>query len=226
MNIEKDAERLFLIPNLTYDTTYDFYFLTEDNALNLSTFSQKINYKTKKLEDREFASDLFISEYIEGSAYNKVIELFNYTGNNVDLSSYSLKRDGNSDGNFTDMSDDKSDKELKLKGLLPHNKTLVIRYKRDDLHPYIKSIADMSDDVATGVMAFSGEDPIALFKNGIEIDRIGIPGGIKFGADKTFVRKSFVKSGLIGPQDPRTNGEWDQYEKDTYYFLGGHTYDP
>ena len=37
------------------------------------------------------ATDLFISEYIEGSSNNKVIELYNGTGTAINLSNYSVK---------------------------------------------------------------------------------------------------------------------------------------
>ena len=37
------------------------------------------------------ASDLLISEYVEGSSINKAIELYNGTGKIVDLSTYSLE---------------------------------------------------------------------------------------------------------------------------------------
>jgi len=38
-------------------------------------------------------SYLIISEYIEGSSYNKAIEIYNGTGSSVDLSAYSLEKD-------------------------------------------------------------------------------------------------------------------------------------
>ena len=37
------------------------------------------------------ATDLIISEYIEGTSYNKAIELYNGTGAEIDLSAYSLE---------------------------------------------------------------------------------------------------------------------------------------
>ncbi|MFY9857550.1 MAG: lamin tail domain-containing protein, partial [Exiguobacterium chiriqhucha] len=37
------------------------------------------------------ASDLFISEYVEGSSNNKAIELFNGTNAAIDLSAYKLE---------------------------------------------------------------------------------------------------------------------------------------
>ena len=36
------------------------------------------------------ATDLFISEYAEGSGYNKYVEIYNGTGQTVDLSSYEI----------------------------------------------------------------------------------------------------------------------------------------
>src|SRR5699024_7047417 len=42
-------------------------------------------------ENQEAAHDLFISEYIEGSSYNKPIEIYNGTGSSVKLSDYQLE---------------------------------------------------------------------------------------------------------------------------------------
>ena len=36
-------------------------------------------------------SELFISEYIEGSSFNKAVEIYNGTGSSVDLSTYSVE---------------------------------------------------------------------------------------------------------------------------------------
>ena len=37
-----------------------------------------------------FSQDLFFSEYIEGSSYNKALEIYNPTDSPVDLSQYQL----------------------------------------------------------------------------------------------------------------------------------------
>ena len=43
----------------------------------------------------EAPADLFISEYVEGSSYNKALELYNGTGSAIDLSGYTLERYSN-----------------------------------------------------------------------------------------------------------------------------------
>src|SRR5690606_7067468 len=68
------------------------------------------------------AADLFISEYVEGSSFNKAIELYNGTGQAVDLSNYSLELYAN--GATT------STAKLALTGTLGHGETYVL-YHRD-----------------------------------------------------------------------------------------------
>ena len=41
------------------------------------------------------ATDLIISEYVEGTSYNKAIELYNGTGKTIDLSTYTLEHYSN-----------------------------------------------------------------------------------------------------------------------------------
>src|SRR5699024_6103627 len=53
-------------------------------------------------ENQESADDLFISEYIEGSSYNKAIEIYNGTGSSVNyLSDYQLALYSNGSDNPT-----------------------------------------------------------------------------------------------------------------------------
>lgn len=48
-------------------------------------------YKVAFAEETTKATDLIISEYIEGSSNNKAIEIYNGTGQNVDLSQYKIE---------------------------------------------------------------------------------------------------------------------------------------
>ncbi|WHT48017.1 lamin tail domain-containing protein [Sporosarcina thermotolerans] len=67
-------------------------------------------------------SDLFISEYVEGSSFNKAIELYNGTRQAVDLSKYSVELYANGATVATS--------KLTLSGTLGANETFVI-YHRD-----------------------------------------------------------------------------------------------
>lgn len=68
------------------------------------------------------AADLFISEYVEGSSYNKAIEIYNGTGAEVDLADYQihLYSNGASEASQT----------LELSGVLGHGEVFVIAQDR------------------------------------------------------------------------------------------------
>ena len=155
-------------------------------------------------------SYLFISEYIEGSSLNKAIEIYNGTGAAVDLSAYSLEKDVNGDEDWGNT--------YNFSGTLTDGDVFVLANTGAD--PVILSVAEATDN---GVINFNGNDQVRLLKFGVEIDRIGIPGNIDFAKDVTYVRKSTVTDPLSGPQDPRSNGEWDEYPVDTFSYLGSHS---
>ena len=72
------------------------------------------------LEGKEVttASDLIISEYVEGSSNNKAIELYNGTGEDLDLSKYTLELATNGSATIS--------KKIQLSGTLSHDKTYII----------------------------------------------------------------------------------------------------
>ena len=153
---------------------------------------------------------LIISEYIEGSSYDKAIEIYNGTGTAVDLSAYSLEKDVNGDGAFANT--------YTYSGTLSHEEVFVLANSQAD-----PAILNVADDTDNGVINFNGDDQVRLLKYGTEIDRIGIPGDVYFAQDVTYVRKSTVTDPQSGPQDPRSNGEWDEYPIDTFSYLGSHS---
>ncbi|MDZ4120897.1 MAG: endonuclease, partial [Candidatus Cloacimonadaceae bacterium] len=136
--------------------------------------------------DTPLATDLIISEYVEGTGNQKAIELFNGTGSPIDLSGYSLRKQINGAGAFGS--------ELVLSGTLEHNATYVIVNSSSGSvnladEPYV--------DLATtsGSTTFNGNDCIALYKNSVMIDLVGIIDQVEnWGADVTLVRKSHITS--------------------------------
>ncbi|WP_342600206.1 endonuclease [Psychrobacillus sp. FSL H8-0483] len=167
------------------------------------------------------ATDLIISEYIEGGNFNKAIELYNGTGKAVDLSAYSLE--GYMNGNAS------SPLKVNLTGSLDHGKTYVINHK--DAHADIKSKGNQVD---SNVINFNGDDAIVLKKANEVVDsfgQVGVDPGTSWGttiktADFTLVRKSSITSGDTNPNDafdPAT--EWIGYPKDTLTYIGSHDMD-
>ncbi|MBB6460396.1 DUF5689 domain-containing protein [Flammeovirga kamogawensis] len=161
-------------------------------------------------------SDLIISEYVEGSSNNKYIEIFNGTGNDVDLSNYSISKDGNGNDDFTKT-------VTPLSGTLPNGATFLICNSRASL-----TLPSGVTTKSIYAVNFNGDDQVALQKNSTIIDQIGIPGDVDYAKDKTFRRKSNVRVPKAGSNDPRVSTnpatEWDVFSKDDVSGLGTHSY--
>ncbi|WP_223254382.1 5'-nucleotidase C-terminal domain-containing protein [Bacillus sp. HNG] len=159
------------------------------------------------------AEDLFISEYIEGSSFNKAIELYNGTGSNVDLSEYSfeLYSNGSNSPNYS----------LQLTGILQNGDTYVI-YHRDATEA-IKNVGDLEN--AT-IINFNGDDAIVLKQGDQVIDSLGQVGQrINNLSDVTLVRNSDITAGDTNPSDAfDPTVEWSNLGKDVFSDLGKHTF--
>ena len=158
--------------------------------------------------DTTTAADLLISEYIEGSSYNKALELVNYTGNTIDLSLYSLKKQVDGAGSWSNA--------LSLSGNLANGDVIVISHASAS-----QSITNHADFTpSSSVINFNGDDPIGLFKNNNLIDIIGVFNGgkVNFAKDVTLQRKSSVTN----PNTSYTTTEWVVLEIDTFTKIGHH----
>ncbi|HOH98212.1 MAG TPA: endonuclease [Candidatus Cloacimonadota bacterium] len=158
------------------------------------------------------ATNLIISEYIEGTSYRKAIEIYNGTGAPVDLSAYSLKKQTNGAGDFGS--------ELALSGTLPNDDVYVVAYTSATVGDYVTG--DMVDlSINHQVVNFNGNDAVALYHNGTQIDMVGIVNQVtpNWGADMTLVRKPTVTS----PTTTFSFDDWNQYAVNTLDYLGSHT---
>ncbi|MHA7139626.1 cell wall-binding repeat-containing protein [Rossellomorea arthrocnemi] len=183
--------------------------VTVASSMALSLFAPPLSQHVSAAD--EAFQDLIISEYIEGSSYNKAIELYNGTGEAIDLSNYSLElhRDGASE----------ADKTFPLTGTLNAGETLVLAHKQADAAILAK--ADIQD---SNIINFNGNDPITLKKNGTVIDSIGQVGsGADFAKDVSIVRNDSVMSGDADVTDAfNLSVEWTDQGKDVFSDLGAH----
>ncbi|RFU62454.1 5'-nucleotidase C-terminal domain-containing protein [Peribacillus glennii] len=189
-------------------------------ALFLSNFSGIFSAGVQAEEPPVLAEDLFISEYMEGSSNNKAIEIFNGTGNDVDLSQYSLELYSNGAATATS--------KLSLSGTLLNQDVYIVA--NGSANEFIKAQADKTAAVSN----FNGNDAIVLKKNETIIDvfgQVGADPGSSWGTgdyttvDHTLVRKEAVIRGdkVAGDAfDPSL--EWNSNPKDYTGDLGKHTF--
>jgi len=211
--IYKDDVLLATSPTISYNvtglsasTSYNFTVKAKDAADNVSLVSNTAAVTTTAVVTG--VNELFISEYVEGSNFNKAIEIANFTGSSVDLSIYSLKRNVNG-GNSWGAA-------LPLEGTLIDGGVFVVANSASNAT--ILAIKDLdSDDDA---LKFNGDDPIGLFKNGTLIDLLGeFNSSTVYAEDVTLRRKPTISS----PNTTYTESEWDPFTTDTFSGLGAHT---
>ena len=153
-------------------------------------------------------SDLIISEYVEGSGQNKALELYNGTGADVDLSAYSLMKQTNGAGEYTN--------EVALTGTLAAGATYVIVNSGTSANPVDPELAALADLTENEITAFNGNDAVALFKSGTKIDEVGVFGSSEnWGAEVT-LRRIYGE----GPTATYDASEWTEADKDDFSDVG------
>jgi len=201
------------ITGLTAATLYSFSVKAKDAAGNVSASSTAINVTTASATPS--ITELYFSEYLEGSSNNKAIEIANATGASISLSVYSIKKQTNGAGSWSTG--------LTLSGTLANNAKFVIVNSAIASACYSTATANLS--TAATEMAFNGNDAIGLFKNGTLVDIIGIFNGgtTDFSIDETLRRKTTV---TVPKTTFNKTADWDALAIDTCSGLGSKMVSP
>jgi hypothetical protein len=174
-------------------------------------------------EPLDVITELFISEYGEGSSgNNKWLEIYNGTGSDVDLSNYSLVVYSNGATAAT--------RTYNMTGTLVDGDVFVItRVAEDTVDAALLAEADVMQSYNDGAIAiWNGNDAVALLKDGVLIDVIGVIGedpGTEWTwdggstKDKVLVRKDSI----LSPNSTFTTSEWDVLADMTFTEVGSHT---
>lgn len=166
-------------------------------------------------------TELFFSEYIEGSSNNKALEIYNGTGVAVDLAAggYNVQMyfNGSASAGLT----------INLTGTVADGDVFVLA--QASANATILAQADQTQ----GSGWFNGDDAVVLRKGNTIIDvigQIGFDPGTEWGtgltstADNTLRRKSTVCQGDPNGSDVFDPSiEWEGYAIDTFDGLGSHT---
>lgn len=123
------------------------------------------NFITIQVLDCSFENgceSLIISEYFEGSSFNKAIELYNTSIYPIDLDNYEVFLYTNGSTTFNTV--------FAPEGILAGGETYVIAHPQAG--PELLAIADAQSTVVN----FNGDDAFVLQQNGVDIDAIGVIG--------------------------------------------------
>ena len=165
-------------------------------------------------------TDLFISEYVEGSSNNKALELYNGTGATVTLTGgYDVQIFANGSATATAT--------IPLVGSIPNGDVFVLARSAA-----VAAILAVADQTTTNFL-FSGNDAVALRRDGAILDvvgQIGVDPGTEWGSgdastlDNTVRRKPAVEAGDPNGADAFDPAlEWNGFPLDSFDGLGSHS---
>src|ERR687891_743043 len=167
--------------------------------------------------------DLFFSEYVEGSGFNKAVEIFNGTGAAVDLGTGGYTLELYSNGAAAPS------QTVTLTGSVADGDVFVV--SRADADPALVAQADL---LAPAVANWNGDDAVALRKGGALVDvigQIGFDPGTEWGtgatstADNTIRRRSDIDAGDTSGADAfDPTAEWEGFPVNTLDGIGAHTF--
>jgi len=169
------------------------------------------------------ASDLFISEYDEGSGLDKALEVYNGTGAPVDLAagSYAIQVFSNGASSPTQM--------IALDGMLAAGDVYVVA------NPAVDAAIAGEVDLASAGVTWNGNDAVALVRDGVFLDvigQIGVDPRTEWGSgaastqDATLRRQPSVCGGDPNGADAfDPSVEWNGFAPYTLDGLGSHAAD-
>jgi PKD repeat protein len=194
--------------------TLIFSLMNPTNGAVLGTVSSKtISITDNDIPAITACSELFFSEYIEGTSNNKAVEIYNPSTSAITLSNYEVRLYSNGSPTVSST--------LVLTGTLNPGETFVIANSQANAAILAKA------NVTSGVMSFTGNDALELYNtaNSQTVDIIGEIGvdptatgwsvGAGFTANTTIRRKSTINLGStvwLGSG----NMEWDVYGLDAF----------
>ena len=190
-------------------------------------------------------SELFFSEYVEGSFNNKALEIYNPTQEVIDLSNYKIERYSNGSNTTSD--------EMSLNGTIASGEAIVITNSDTNstnqfgyIFIELYNMADILAPLYPSPLYMNGNDAIVLSKNGVIIDIIGkigenpgeawtddaeagftdSNGGTYWTQNQTLIRKETILKGVFeNPILFNPTTEWDSLPNMTWTDLGVHDCD-
>jgi predicted extracellular nuclease len=176
-------------------------------------------------------TDLFLSEYAEGSGNNKYLEIYNGTGASVVLTNYQIAQAVNGGGwqYYHTFTTGTSIADGDVWVIATDQADASIQAAANEILPY-PSVVHHNGNDARGLISISGTDTtwIDIIGDpnndpGTGWDVAGVTNGTQ---DHTLVRKSTVTSGntdwSVSAGTTMDNSEWIVLDQDTWTYVGSH----
>jgi uncharacterized protein len=168
-------------------------------------------------------TDVFFSEYVEGSGFNKAVEIFNGTGAAIDLGAAGYTLELYSNGAAAPS------QTVSLTGTVADGDVFVVSRADADA-----ALVAQTDQLAPAVANWNGDDAVALRMSGVLVDvigQIGFDPGTEWGtgaastADNTIRRRSDIDAGDTNGGDAfDPAAEWEGFPINTLDGIGAHTF--
>ena len=222
VNVLYSANNNYTFTGLTSSTTYYFKIYPYNGNSGQNNYKTNGLVPTMNVQTSSSGggnlTDLFISEYVEGTSNNKAIEIFNGTSSDIDLAANVYKLEFYFNGANT------ASTTINLIGTVGAGNVFVIA--SSSANSTILNLANQTSSAAF----YNGNDAVILKKGSDIIDVIGQVGfnpGTEWGsglistADNTIRRIESTNHGDTNPNDVFDPSiEWIGYPTDTFDGLG------
>ncbi|MDR3272667.1 MAG: endonuclease [Flavobacteriaceae bacterium] len=194
------------IDHLTPSTSYSFTVRAYDNSFLESPDSNSVSVAT--LSSDNYAKDLIISKYLEGTSNNKAVEIINKTGHDINLSNYRMNIQYKSSSTYYFSA------PYELEGTIPDNTVFVVINPRANFSCY--SVDKAKFVTAAPQLAFTGTQYIELSYKTQTVDAVGV-----YGASNSLANISLYRLPSVNqPNRAYDSSEWETHESNYCQDLG------
>lgn len=156
--------------------------------------------------------DLFIYYYTcQNNGDNKAIGVYNGTADTINLSNYTLMRQVDGSGSFVDP--------MTLSGLLAPRQCYIVANALAQSSALTTQADSLTNSTTNALLDINGNDAIALYRNGVLIDLVGVMGTSQnWGANITMIREEEITH----PQATFRWSEWQVENTGNYANIAQH----
>ncbi len=208
VKIPFESENNFSFTNIDSTKNYFFRIYSYNGENGTINYNIKSPPSVSTEENDETFPTLYFTEYVEGSSYNKALEIYNASGNTINLDNQNYILELYLNGNSSPS------KTISLVGNIDAGEVFVIANPNAD-----EAILDVSNQTSSS-LTFNGDDAIVL-KQGSKIlnviGQIGYDPGTAWGSGSNSTANNTLRIRTNTELDTNPNDEYDPASQFTGY---------